>query len=89
MAVGVAFLTPAFFAAMMARIQPGERGAAFGTVSVFLDLAFGGGPVPMGFLVDAADIPFALLVLSVVPLVGAVGTLVVAGRLPGNGGHGS
>lgn len=78
MAVGVAFLTPAFFAAMMARVQPAERGAAFGTVSVFLDLAFGGGPVLMGLLVDAASIPVAMLVVALVPLLGAVGTLAAA-----------
>ena len=80
MAVGVAFLTPAFFAAMMDRIKPAERGAAFGTVSIFLDLAFGGGPVLVGFLVAAADIPVAFLVVSLVPLAGAVGTLVAATR---------
>ena len=78
MAVGVAFLTPAFFAAMMARVQPAERGAAFGTVSIFLDLAFGGGPLLMGLIVDAADIPVAFLVVALVPLVGAFGTLAVA-----------
>ncbi len=78
MAVGVAFLTPAFFAAMMARVRPAERGAAFGTVSIFLDLAFGGGPLLMGLVVDAADIPVAFLTVGLVPLVGAVGTLIVA-----------
>jgi MFS family permease len=78
MAVGVAFLTPAFFAAMMARVRPAERGAAFGTVSIFLDLAFGGGPVLMGLIVSASDIPVAFLVVAAVPLVGAAGTLIVA-----------
>jgi hypothetical protein len=78
MAVGVAFLTPAFFAAMMAHVRPAERGAAFGTVSIFLDLAFGGGPVLMGLIVSASDIPVAFLVVAAVPLVGAAGTLIVA-----------
>lgn len=78
LAIGVAFLTPAFFAAMMARIRPSERGAAFGTVSIFLDLAFGGGPVLLGLLVDAAGIPAAFVAAAIVPAIGAVGTLVAA-----------
>ncbi len=78
LAIGVAFLTPAFFAAMMARVRPSERGAAFGTVSIFLDLAFGGGPVLLGLLVDAAGIPAAFVAAAIVPAVGAVGTLVAA-----------
>lgn len=90
MAVGVAFLTPAFFAAMMGRVQPAERGAAFGTVSVFLDLAFGGGPVLMGFIVGAADIPVAFLVAGLIPAIGAVATLAVSRRerwVRGEAGH--
>jgi MFS family permease len=80
LAVGVAFLTPAFFAAMMARVRPSERGAAFGTVSIFLDLAFGGGPVLLGLLVDAAGIPAAFVAAAVIPAIGAVGTLIAASR---------
>ena len=76
--IGVAFVTPAFFAAMMARVRPSERGAAFGTVSIFLDLAFGGGPVLLGLVADAAGIPAAFLVAAIVPAAGAVGTLAVA-----------
>lgn len=78
LAIGVAFLTPAFFAAMMARIRPSERGAAFGTVSIFLDLAFGGGPVLLGLLVDAAGIPAAFVAAAIIPAIGAVGTLAAA-----------
>lgn len=78
LAIGVAFMTPAFFAAMMARVRPSERGAAFGTVSIFLDLAFGGGPVLLGLLVDAAGIPAAFVAAAIIPAVGAVGTLVAA-----------
>jgi MFS family permease len=76
--VGVAFVTPAFFAAMMARVRPAERGAAFGTVSIFLDLAFGGGPVLLGFVADAAGIPFAFVVAALVPAAGAIATLMAA-----------
>jgi MFS family permease len=78
MAVGVGFVTPAFFAAIARRVAPGERGAAFGTVSIFLDLAFGGGPVLLGLLVDAADIPTAFLFAAIIPAVGAVLTGVAA-----------
>ena len=76
--VGVAFVTPAFFAAMMARVSPSERGSAFGTVSIFLDLAFGGGPVLLGLIADAAGIPSAFLVAAIVPAAGAIGTLVAS-----------
>lgn len=76
--VGVAFVTPAFFAAMMARVGASERGAAFGTVSIFLDLAFGGGPVLLGFVADAAGIPAAFVVAAIVPAAGAVATLIAA-----------
>jgi MFS family permease len=78
MGVGVAFVTPAFFAAMMARVRPAERGAAFGTVSIFLDLAFGGGPVLLGFVADAAGIPAGFLVAALVPAAGAIGALVAS-----------
>ena len=81
MAVGVAFVTPAFFAAIARRVDPGERGAAFGTVSIFLDLAFGGGPVLLGLIVDAASIPTAFLAVAIVPAVGAVLTAFAAVRV--------
>ena len=82
MGAGIAFVTPAFFAAMMARVRPSERGAAFGTVSIFLDLAFGGGPVLLGLVADAAGIPAAFLLAALVPAVGAVGTLLFGLRRP-------
>ena len=72
MAVGVAFATPAFFAAIARGLDPSERGAAFGTVSIFLDLAFGGGPVVLGLIVDAASIPTAFLLAALIPATGAV-----------------
>lgn len=80
MGVGVAFVTPAFFTAIVARVQPSERGAALGTLSIFLDLAFGGGPVLLGFVADAANIPAAFLVGAVIAACGASGTLVAALR---------
>ena len=78
MALGVAFVTPAFFAAIARGLDPSERGAAFGTVSIFLDLAFGGGPVLLGLIVGAADIPTAFLLGALVPAAGAVATAMAA-----------
>lgn len=80
MAAGVAFLTPAVFAAVMERIGPAARGAAFGTVTVFIDLAFGGGPVLMGLIVDAADVPIAFMAGAILPVAGALGALAVVLR---------
>jgi len=80
MAVGVAFVTPAFFTAILARVRPSERGAALGTLSIFLDLAFGGGPVLLGLVADAANIPAAFLAGAVIAAAGAVGTGVAAFR---------
>jgi predicted MFS family arabinose efflux permease len=71
--VGVAFTTPAFFTAIVARTRPSERGAAMGTASVFLDLAFGGGPMLLGVVAGAAGIPWAFAVAAVVAAAGAVG----------------
>ena len=80
MAFGIAFVTPAFFAAIARGLDPSERGAAFGTVSIFLDLAFGGGPVVLGLIVGAASIPTAFLVTALIPATGAVLTAVAARR---------
>jgi MFS family permease len=75
LAVGISFVTPAFFAATFARVGAAERGAAAGTVSVFLDLAFGGGPLLLGFVADASSIPTAFGVAAAVAATGAAGTL--------------
>src|SRR4051794_15386094 len=47
--VGVAFLTPAIFAAIFGMVPAHKRGAAAGTATVFIDLGFGGGPLLLGF----------------------------------------
>ena len=80
MAVGVAFVTPAFFAAIARGLEPSERGVAFGTVSIFLDLAFGGGPVLLGLIVGAANIPSAFLLAALIPAAGAIVTAFAALR---------
>ena len=74
-AVGVAFITPAFFAATFARVPAAERGAAAGTVSLFLDLAFGAGPFLLGLVADATSIPTAFGVAALIAAAGAIGTL--------------
>lgn len=56
MAAGVVFTTPAFFGAIFSRVTPAERGAASGTASAFLDLAFGGGPVLVGVVASRSGI---------------------------------
>jgi hypothetical protein len=64
----------------VARVRPSERGAALATLSIFLDLAFGGGPVLLGFVANAANIPAAFLVGAVIAACGAIGTAVAALR---------
>jgi MFS family permease len=78
LAVGVAFSTPAFFAAIFARVPASERGSASGTTSIFLDLAFGGGPALLGFVAGSAGIPGAFAVAAALAALGAVGTLALA-----------
>lgn len=80
MAVGVAFTTPAFFAAIAARVTRSERGAAFGTVSIFLDLAFGGGPILVGLVAGAAGIPAGFAAAAGIAAVGGAGTALAAVR---------
>lgn len=80
LAVGVAFTTPAFFSAALARTSPRERGAAMGTMSVSIDLAFGAGPMVFGLVAAAGGIPAAFLAGAAVAVVGAIGTVVALRR---------
>jgi MFS family permease len=88
LAVGVAFLTPAVFAAIFAVVAPSERGSAAGTATAFIDLAFGGGPLLAGWVASSAGVAAAFGLAALVAVVGAVGTLVAsgpsAGRLGGS-----
>lgn len=77
LAAGVAFMTPALFAATFARVEPSERGAASGTATFFIDLGFGGGPFVAGFVAAAAGVPAAFVVGAAVAMAGAIGTLVL------------
>ncbi|HEX2142526.1 MAG TPA: MFS transporter [Candidatus Limnocylindria bacterium] len=72
-AVGVAFITPAMFAAVLARVPASERGSALGTVSAFIDLAFGGGPILVGVVAGASSIPVGFMAAAGVAAIGAVG----------------
>jgi predicted MFS family arabinose efflux permease len=74
-AFGVTFSTPAFFAAIFATAGPSQRGAASGTASAFIDLGLGGGPILLGFVAQAAGIPWAFGVAASVALAGSVWTL--------------
>lgn len=77
-ALGMAFLTPAFFAAIVSRVAPSERGVALGTTSLFIDLGFGGGPILTGIVAGAAGYPTGFAAAGLVALVGAVGTAYAA-----------
>lgn len=70
LAVGVAFLTPAIFAAIFAMVGPHERGAAAGTATIFIDLGFGGGPMLLGFVAASAGIPAAFAAAAAVTAAG-------------------
>jgi MFS family permease len=76
LAGGVAFMTPALFAAVFARVAPAERGSASGTATLFIDLGFGGGPLVVGFVAAGAGVPAAFAVGGAIALAGALGTAV-------------
>jgi len=80
LALGVAFTTPALFSAALAHAAPHERGAAMGTMSVSVDLAFGAGPMIFGLVAAAGGIPIAFLAGAGLASVGAVGAAVALRR---------
>jgi sugar phosphate permease len=69
--LGVAFTTPALASLTVSRAPASERGAALGTFSAFIDLAFGVGPIAMGAVAAASTTPIAFLSASAVALIGA------------------
>jgi predicted MFS family arabinose efflux permease len=85
LALGVTLSTPAFFSAIFATATPGERGAASGTASVFLDLGMGGGPMLLGLAAQAGGIPFAFGVAAIVALAGCGWILALFRMSRGNG----
>ena len=79
--VGVAFVTPAVFAAVFSVVPASERGSAAATTSVFIDLGLGGGPMLTGALAAASSIPTAFAWVAALPLAGSL-LLLTARRRP-------
>jgi predicted MFS family arabinose efflux permease len=80
LAIGVAFLTPAFYRAIMSRVQAHERGSAAGTFSIFVDLGLGGGPLLLGLVAASAGITAAFTTGALLAMIGAIGTALPAYR---------
>ena len=83
LATGMAFLTPAIFAAVFSEVPAEERGSAAATTSVFIDVGLSGGPMLVGVLAAATAIPTAFLCVALLP---GAGALVLAGRRVGQVG---
>jgi len=76
-ALGVAFSTPAFFAAAFTTAGPSERGAISGTMMATIDLSFGFAPMLLGVISNASGIPTAWTVAAVIGILGAAWTVSV------------
>jgi MFS family permease len=74
LAVGVALSTPAFFAAIFARVPAAERGAAAGTASACIDLGLAA-PLALGLVAERLGIPWAFAATCAVALAGAAWTV--------------
>jgi MFS family permease len=72
LAIGVALLTPAIFAAIFARVEPARRGAAAATASVFIDLALSLGPMVMGVVVRQFGFPAGFTAAGIIAVAGAM-----------------
>jgi MFS family permease len=68
--VGIALLTPSVFALAATGVPAGERAQVMGTTSAFIDIAFGVGPVAMGFVAGALGRPAAFLAGAAVAAAG-------------------
>jgi predicted MFS family arabinose efflux permease len=75
LATGVAFSTPAFFAAVFACARASERGAAAGTASMAIDLGLGVGPIALGLVAGATGLGWAFATAAAVALAGSGWTL--------------
>jgi MFS family permease len=75
-ASGVAFMTPALFAATFRGVGPAERGQAAGTATLFIDLGFSGGPFVAGLVAAAMGFPAAFAASASIALAGALGTFI-------------
>ncbi|MGH2463683.1 MAG: MFS transporter [Candidatus Limnocylindria bacterium] len=72
LALGVAFTTPALALLAISGVPAAQRGAALGTFSAFIDLAFGLGPVALGAVAGASSIPLAFASSAGVALLGTL-----------------
>jgi MFS family permease len=72
LAVGAALVTPAVFAAVFSIVPASERGSAAATTSIFIDLGLSGGPMLLGAVAASTSVPTAFLLLSGVPIGGAL-----------------
>jgi MFS family permease len=79
LALGMAFVTPAVFAATLARLPTHERGSGMATVSIFIDLAFGAGPILVGFMAGLISIPAGFAAVGVLAALAAIGVSVTLG----------
>ncbi len=68
--VGQALAFPALMALALGRASPGERGAAIATFTAMVDVAFGVGPLTLGFVADGFGYGAVFLVGAAVALVG-------------------
>lgn len=80
LAVGIAFSTPAFFAAIFATATPSQRGVASGTATASMDLGLGLGPIALGLVARPFGIPWAFAVAAAVAFAGGAWTLLLARR---------
>ena len=79
-AFGVTFLVPGLFVVAVEGIPPRERGTLLGTMSAFLDLSFGLGPMALGLVAAGAGYPATFLVSAAVASAGLVLLLATARR---------
>jgi predicted MFS family arabinose efflux permease len=79
LALGVTFLTPAFFRLLVERAGP-RRGAAAAAFSMMVDLGLGGGPIVWGVVDRLASLGWAMALSAVAALVAAVLTAAAALR---------
>ena len=70
--VGSAFVTPAIFGLVFRTVPEAERGSAAASISLFLDLGLSGGPMLLGALAAATDLPWGFALVGLVPAVGAL-----------------
>jgi predicted MFS family arabinose efflux permease len=69
-AVGSSLAFPALMVLAVRGTSPGERGAVLGTFTAFVDLAFGAGPVTLGFVAAATGYGGTFLTAAAIILAG-------------------